>query len=131
MPIFIGQDLNLDVPWLLDVLFQVDLRAAERGGGLSARHVQIAAQAPPRSAPADAASAAAQGRLDQDRVANLLCKLDGILLICQRPVGARNHGHAGNAHRLARGGLVAHLLHNGGRGADKLQAVQQARFREA
>ena len=101
----------------------------ERRLGLCRRLRERTAQLLGRRDHADAASAAARRRLEQDGVADLL----GGGLGRRDVVHAARAGHdrhAGALGRLPRGDLVADRFHDAGRRADEAQACLRARTRQ-
>ena len=107
-PVLVAQDLELDVPGPVDELLQVDVGALEAHRRLVLRLMEGALEFGRRSDDAHAASAAARGGLDDDRIADLRRfaprRLDGL----ERLLDALQDGHARLAHGLACLRLVSH-----------------------
>ena len=82
--VVVGQDLHLDVPGLDDELLDVDAAVAEGGLGLGLGGVEAGAQGDVVVGDAHAASAAAGGGLDEDRVADLVGELQRLVPRCRR-----------------------------------------------
>jgi hypothetical protein len=126
----IGQDLDLDVPWILEVALDVDRRVGEVGLALAARGLVSALGLVRTADDAQPLPAATRGCLDRDRPTELFAeqvhRLDGV----DRVGRAGNDRDAGRAHRLARRGLRAHHLDRLGRRADPGEAGGLARARE-
>src|SRR5262249_30423277 len=84
----VAQELDLDVPGPGDVFFQEDVGDAEGGAGLAAGLLQGVVELVGRGGDAHAAAAAAHGRLDDDRVAQLRGQLLRLGVRLDRRVGA-------------------------------------------
>ncbi len=127
--VIIGQDLHLDVPRVLQVSLQVDVRAAERTLRRAAAGLKGSRElAGPHGDPhADAAPAG--GGLDHHRVADPLrfSNGGGIIGECGR---SGHDGDAGLDHSPAGLDFVAHGPHAGSRRTDEGQPVLQARLGE-
>ena len=93
--VLVGEELDLDVARPLEVALAEDRVVAERGRRLAPRGRERLVELLRRAHDAHPAPAAARGRLDEQREADLL----------RRP--ARQDGDAGRARRLLRGELVA------------------------
>src|SRR5262245_11273735 len=106
--VVIAEDLELDVAWRVDVLFDVDVGHAERGFGLALRSFDGVRQLAGRAHDAHATAAAAGGRLHDHRIADVLRHLQRTLLAVERTVATRQDRHAGLFHDPARARLVAH-----------------------
>ena len=119
----VAEDLHLDVPRLAEVLLEVDLVVAERGLGLGARGREGGLHVGGGAGELHAAAAAAGGRLDDHRVAELPGDLPRLVERRHRAVRAGHAGDAELAHRLLGGDLVAHQPDVLGGRADEDQAV--------
>ena len=126
----VAEDLELDVAWRLDVLLDVDVADTEGGLGLALRGLDCLHQFARRAHDAHAASAAAGGGLDDDRIADLLGDLEGLLLALDRAVATRQDRHARLLHHATCAGLVAHQANDLWVGADELDMAGFADFRE-
>ena len=126
----IAENLDFDVSWPLDELF--DEHGAVAEGGLRFRrgsleillhfvHVAHDAHPPP---------AATVGRLEDDRQAVLLTELDGFAGRRHRTGRSGDDGHAGVDGRLSGRHLVAHLLDDARRRSDEADAAVDAGLRE-
>ena len=103
----VGQHLDLDVARPLHVLLQVDLGGAEGRGGLALSRPHGGAEAlrlPDDPHPAPAPS---QGRLEEDRIAELLGRGSGIGLVAQGAVAPGQERDVRLPRQLARSHLVA------------------------
>ena len=107
-PVLVAEDLELDMAWRFDVLLEVHIADAERRFGFTLRRLEGMRQLAHGSHDAHAAAAAAGRRLDDDRIADLLGRLDRLVLGLDRSVGARQDRHARLLHDAARPCLVAH-----------------------
>ena len=128
--VLVAEHLELDVPRRLDVLLDVDVADAERRLGLALRGLDGVRQLAGRAHDAHAAAAAAGGRLDDDRIADLLGELERLLLALDRAVAAGQDRHAGLLHHPARARLVAHQPDHLRIGADELDVARLADFGE-
>src|SRR5579859_2846278 len=107
--VFIGKDLDFDVPRSLEKLFHVHGRVAERALGFLPGHGHRIDQCSLRMHDAHAATAASARCLDDDRIADLARYLDYFLrLLRQCPFAARYHGNARLDHGVLGADLVAH-----------------------
>src|SRR5689334_9008730 len=98
----IGQNLKLDVPRLLDVLFNVNRAVTERLFGFTACDVIFLGEGYVIVRDTHAASTATSDGLDDDRVANLAGDLDGLSFGLDRTIRAGDDGHPGLANRVLR-----------------------------
>src|SRR6185436_15366884 len=123
VPVLVGEHLDLDVPWVLEVLLHVYDRVRERRLRLRTRHRDCVQQRGLGMDDAHAATTPATGRLDDHGVADLAGDPDDLLgVLGQRSVRA---GHARNArlqHRLLGADLVAHQPDALGTRADENEA---------
>src|SRR5690606_25986838 len=119
----VGEHLDLHVARVLQELLHVDHVVAERGLGLGLGGLDRVGQVGLGVDHAHAASTAATGRLDDDRVADLARDGDvGLGVVAERAAAA---GHAGDArllHRADRLDLVAHQADGLGLGPDEDEA---------
>ena len=105
----IGENLNFNVPRVLQEFLHVDLRVAERTAGFFARHVDRVDQRRFRVDHAHAAATTAASGLDDDRVADLAGNFHDLFRIFrQRAFRTRHARHAGLDHGLLGHDLVAH-----------------------
>ncbi len=120
----VGQHLELDVPRLLEELLHVDNVVVESGPRFRTCHRDGAEQRCLRVHDAHAASTAAAGGLDDDRVTDVARQPEILVgIVAQRPVGARNAGHSSRLHRADRGDLVAHQADRVCLGPDEREAA--------
>ncbi len=105
----IAQHLDLDVAGALQQSLDVESAVAEGGLGLGPRHREEVLELVGRAGDAHALAAAAGGRLDHDREANLLGRFACRARIVYRIFSPGDHRDPGFGHRPARGDLVAHL----------------------
>ena len=115
----VAQHLHLDVLGTHHQLLEEDRVVAERLLRLGARAVERLAHLGRRAHHAHAAAAAAGGRLDQHRVADLVGEGARRLERAQRLGRARYHRNAGGLGNLARRDLVAERVDRLGRRADE------------
>ena len=107
----VAEHLHLDMAGALDQLFEIDLVLAEGGLGLAlalrhfAREVGFVADG------AHAAPAAAPGRLQHHRIADLGGQLLHRLHVVGQRLGRRHHRHADLDRQVARRDLVAEPAH--------------------
>jgi hypothetical protein len=107
--VLVGQDLDFHVARVFQELLHVDLRIAEGGTGFGLGHLHRVDQRRFGVHHAHAATAAAAGGLDDDRVADLAGDLhDFFRIVRQRAFRAGHAGHAGLDHGLLGRHLVAH-----------------------
>ena len=130
MPCAVAEHLHLDVLRARDVALEEHIRPPERRVRLALRLFELALELRRRRDDAHAASAAAEARLDHQRVADArgLCLDVGHLL--QRPIRAGHGRHAGGLRRGLRRRLVAEHVEVRRRRADELDARLLARPRE-
>ena len=119
--VLVAEDLHLDVLRAGNVFFEKHRRIAERATGLRLRFIEQAGEIGSLLDDAHAAAAAAEGRLDDERKADRLRRLQRFLAIGDRLLGARQHGHVDAFRQGAGGGLVAHHLEQFGARTDKDQ----------
>ena len=119
----VGQHLDLDVARVLQELLHVDLFVAERGLGFALGGLDRGDQRGLGMDHAHAASAAAAGGLDDDRVADLAGDAHVLLgVLAERAAAAGHAGHARGLHRADRLDLVAHHPDGFGARADEDEA---------
>src|SRR5512139_3498965 len=126
----VAEDLHLDVLGAHHAFLDEDLGLAERLAGFGDHAVVVLQQVFLAVAAADAAAAAAVGRLQHHRIADLVGQRARFLDVFQVVVRARHHRDAGGDHRVARLDLVAHAADHLGRGADEADAAARADGRE-
>ncbi len=113
----VSEDLDLDVARRDDRLLHVDRVVPERVPGLALRALERLGELRGLVDEAHPFTAAAGGRLEHHRVAELLGALgQRVRVACVR---AGDDRHSRRDHLLACGGLAAHRLHRLGRGADE------------
>ncbi len=130
LPWRVGHDLELDVVRVQDELLEVHLVVVEAGAGLGAGLLEEVVELRGVEDLAHATPAAAGGRLDEDRVADLVGDAVRLGDVGHRAVGPRDHRDAGGLHELARGGLVAHGGDHLGGGPDEGDALVGAALGE-
>ncbi len=119
----VGEDLELDVTRVLQILLHVDHVVVEGRGRLRLGQGDGVEQGGLGMHDAHAAPAAAAGCLDDDRIADLARHLHGaFLVVVDRAVRARHAGHAGLLHGGDGGDLVAHQADGLGARADEDEA---------
>ena len=126
----IGEDLDLDVAGLDDRLLEVDGAVAERGGRLGARQPERRLELSRGRHEPHALPAAAPGRLDHHREAQVLRGPAGLRIRSHRFRGPGHDRHARLDGRAARRGLVAHPGDRRGRRAHEHEARGAARLGE-
>ena len=126
----IAQQLHFHMAHRRDEFLEIDVSVAEGSAGLLAGAHELLAELGRIAHHAHTLSTAAEGRLDQHRVANLLGNGEGFAGIGHHALAA---GHAADV-ELARGGdrigLVAHQLHTARPRPDKIEAVPAAQQRK-
>src|SRR5262249_21431284 len=129
--VLVREYLHLDVARLLQELLQIDVGTAERRGRLAPRHLQLARQLLFVLDETDAAPAAAVRRLDEQRVTAAVREPERLVFAGDDAVGTGDDRDAGGPHQLPRRRLVPHLLHDGRRRPDELEAARLAGIGEA
>ncbi len=119
----VAHHLHLDVVRVDDDLLQVQPAVAERRLGLGRGRRVGRLELRRLGDRAHAAPAAARGRLEQHRIADLAGDPAGLVHAGQAALGAGHERHAGRAHGALGEGLVAQHLHRLGRRADEDQVV--------
>src|SRR5712691_7878768 len=128
--VVVAEDLELDVPRVLEIFLDVDVADAEGRLCLALRRPQEVAKIAGRADDAHAAATAAGHRFDHHRVADVPGALERLLFAVNRTVAARQHRHAGFLHRAAGPRLVAHQLDHVRIGADEADVACLADLRE-
>ncbi len=106
--VLVAQNLYFDMAGLLDEFLDQDAVIAERGFRLVARRLEAFAHFVVRAGDAHALAAATGGGLDHHRIANVVGHLDGLLVILDFALEARNRVHARFGGELLGFQLVAH-----------------------
>lgn len=122
----IRQNLDFDMARVDNAFFQEYLRFAESLAGFGDDAFIIAQQFFFIIAASDTAATATIGRLEHDRITNLLGKLARFLDIFKVALAPRHAWNAGFQHGIAGLDLVAHLADNLGRRTDKLDTTTGA-----
>src|SRR4051812_6111482 len=122
----IAEDLELDVARRFDVFLDVHVGDAERRLGLALRGLDRVRQFARGADNAHAAAAAAGGRLDDHREADLFRQLERLLLVLDRAVAAGQDRDAGLLHHPPGAGLVAHQADRLWIRADELDVARLA-----
>src|SRR3954471_21004573 len=105
----VTENLDLDMPRLLEVALEVDHRIGERSLRFAACHVDGVEQRRLGMHDAHAAAAAAAGCLDDHGIADLAGDAHDLLrIVRQRALGAGHGRHTRLGHRLLGADLVAH-----------------------
>src|SRR5690606_17938295 len=106
--VFVGEDLDFHVARIFQKLLHIDFRIAEGSTGFGLSHGDCIEQRSFGMHYAHATTAAAAGRLDDDRIADATRDLDDFLRIFgQGAIGTWHARHAGSDHRLLGRDLVA------------------------
>src|SRR5699024_5687321 len=128
----VGEDLDLDVAGADNVLFdEHDLAAlAEGGAGLGAGAAQLGGELVLGHDDAHALAAAAADALEEDGEGDVAGAAQEVLLGLLGAVVAGDAGDVCGRHDLLAAGLVAHVSHGGGRGADEDDALALAALGE-
>ncbi len=114
----VGEYLNLDVAWILEIPLDVDRRVGEVRLAFATRRVERLRRLVGGAHDLHALAAAAGGGLDQQRVAELGPEQRDLVGGVDRVGRAGNDRDAGGLHGLAGLRLRAHQLDRGGRGPD-------------
>src|SRR5262245_6913016 len=125
-----GDDLNFDMPRLLDVFLEIDAAVFEGLLGLLARGGEAGAEADVVAGHAHAAPTAARRRLDQHRETHRVGEPQGVVLILDQAFATGDDGDAGLLGQLPRRGLVAEHGHRFVRRTDELDLASAANFGE-
>ena len=126
----VREHLHLDVARILEVLLDVDRRVGEVRQPFALRRLERLRRLVGGVDDLHALPAAARGRLDQQRVADLLAERDHLGGGADRIGRAGDDRHARGLHRLPRAGLRAHQLDRGRRRPDPDEARSLDRARE-
>ena len=86
----VGEDLHFDMTGVLDVFLEIDPRVVERLLSLGRRRREAALQGDVVDGDSHALAASAGGRLDQDRVADVLRDRDSLVDVDRRAVPGRD-----------------------------------------
>ncbi len=131
VPVHVAEDLHFDVLGSREIALEEDVGLAEgRRGfapGLGNFGVKVFG---PVDRP-DSAAAAAEARLDHQRVADLLCRGGDVVVLTKRGFGTGNGGHSNGVGQAPRGSLVAERVELVGGRADEGHPGGVARAREA
>src|SRR5690606_29545502 len=104
----VGEHLELDVPWLYEVLLEVDRAVAEGPQGLLAGGRELTLDLRRFVDDAHPAATATGRRLEDHRIAHFGGQGAGRRGIRERTLAAGQHRHAGSGRRLPGLRLVAH-----------------------
>ncbi|OQC35440.1 MAG: hypothetical protein BWX64_02454 [Acidobacteria bacterium ADurb.Bin051] len=104
----VAEDLDLDVPRRDEVLLEIDRAVPERLGRFVGGGGQLGLEIPLVVDDPHPPAAAARGRLQDHRVADLRRQPAGRAQVRERSLAAREHRHAAPLGGLPGGGLVAH-----------------------
>jgi len=126
--VVVPQHLHLDVLGVLDIALQEDRRITEGCLGFAAGGNKPLQQLLLVPGHAHAPAAATCRGLDDDGVAILLGKFEGLLFLLDRVLGTGHHLHPGGNGRLAAGHLVPQRPLHLGRRADEDNAGSLALF---
>src|ERR1700722_18308104 len=122
--VVVGEDLELDVPRLLEKLLHVHLAVAEGGERLALGDADGVQQGGVGVHHPHAAAAAAAGSLDDHRIADVLGDAEILVdIVAERAVRAGHAGPAGGLHDFDGGDLVAHQADSFGAGAHEDEAA--------
>ena len=97
----VAEELHFEMAGPDDELFEKDRRVAERGAGFAAGLFDGLIELLGLVGDAHAAAAAAHGRLDDHRIAELLGQLANLLAVAHRVIAAGQDRHLGLAGRCA------------------------------
>jgi hypothetical protein len=122
----ISQDLKLDVPRALDVLFDVDGAIPKSFLRLATCNVVFLGKGYIVVGNAHAAPAAASNRLNDNRITNFSRDLHRFGLGLNWPVGSRNDRNAGLLHGVLSNRLITHHLDGSRLGANELDITRLA-----
>ena len=126
----VADHLYFDMLGIDHAFFDEYFRLAEGLAGFGNHPVVVLDQFRFAVAAPDAASAAAVGGFQHDRIADFGGQFTRFLDVFQIMFAARHHRNAGIDHGLARLDLVAHLVDDFGGGADEVDAALGADFRQ-
>ena len=128
--VLVAEHLDLDMPRLLDIFLDEHAVVAEARLGLGLRRVEAFLHLLAAIGDAHALAAAAGGRLDHHRIADLVGDLDRFLGVLDHAEMAGNGRDLGLGRELLRLDLVAHRLDGFDVGPDKDDAGLFERARE-
>ena len=126
----VGEHLDLDVTRVVDVALDIHRGVAEGRARLGTRRPQRPRELAGRPNEPHPLAAAAEGRLDHDRIADVGSDADGLGLVVERLVRSRHDWHVHPDGQAAGGHLVSHGPDSGGRWPDEHEAGGGARLRE-
>ena len=130
VPVLICEDLNLDVPRLLDKLFQVDTRIPKRRFGFVLSLLNRGLQDRFILGDSHAFSTAPRRGFDQDGVANFFGYLHRLIFVFDQAITSRDHRNLGGSCKVSRLILIAKKVHGFGRRTDKVDVAASANFIE-
>src|SRR5207248_6533926 len=119
----IGHDLKFNVARVEDELFQIHLIVSKRFLSLMTRAVESGCKAWLIVRSAHPATAAAAGRFDHYRVAELFCDSHRLILCLNDSIAAGGYRHAGFPRSRTSSVLVTHRLHRTRGRADELDVA--------
>src|SRR5206468_11576813 len=93
--VLVAEDLDLDVPRVIDQFLAVDVRRSERRASLGPAGGERVWQALAVPHAPHAAAPAAGRRLQENRISDAARDLQAVLDVAQRPIAARNDRNAG------------------------------------
>ena len=128
--VVITDDLDFDVAWLFDVLFEVDAGVFEGFFGFSTGCGNAGAEGDFIPGDSHALTTATGGGFDQYGVADAVGDLYGIFDIRDQSIAAGDTGHTGFAGDFASTDFVTELLHGFNGWADEFDVAAAADFGE-
>ncbi len=131
MPVAVDRDLDLDVAVLVEPALEVERIVAERGLRLGPADAQHRFELARRADHPHALATAARRRLDEDGVADPLGLVEGVHLVAQHPLGARDRRQPVVGQQLAGAGLAGEPLEDRRRRPDERQVMRRDDLREA
>ena len=126
--VLVGQNLEFDMPWVLDIFLHVQIAIAKRSCRFLLRLLVKRGQLFFRPHDAHAAAAAASRSFDDDGIAHLPAPLPGFVLRSDHTVGSRQNRHTMLLHGGPRLFLLAHQANDLGRRSNELQPAGLADF---
>ena len=130
IPVFIRKDLELDMAGMLHEMFDVHRIVPERHLSFLLRRIEAVFKFFRCLSHAHPFAVAAEGRLDDHRIADLSRCLRSGLCVIDRIFAARYHRHAGIDHRVPRLGFIPQTLDDLGLRADKCNVALLAQLGE-